>query len=163
MKKKILLLFILFQLIFIFSCSNIRYSSSKLINLRSENVLIDKSKINYFIILSKQSCHDCYNDIQKYILRNNIYNDTNKVISVIAIDTKINIKSVAVRKNYYNISKEYFPEINNIYYSNKLNGNIGLLFGERISIIGNPIIFVINNREIIKYKYEEFINLGLID
>lgn len=150
---------ILFQLGFIFSCSSIRISSTKLINLRGENVVIDRSKINYFIVLSTQSCHQCYKETQDYILKNNFYNDTNIVINVIAIDKKENIETVAIRKNYYNISKEYFPQLANVYYSDKLNkGKYISLFGEKISVIGNPIIFVMKNNEIIKYNYEEFIS-----
>lgn len=47
--NKIILL-ILLQLGIIFSCSNTRISSTKLINLKGQNVVIDRSKINYFIV-----------------------------------------------------------------------------------------------------------------
>src|SRR5574344_2159644 len=154
--NKIILL-ILLQLGIIFSCSNTRISSTKLINLKGQNVVIDRSKINYFIVLSTQSCHQCYKETQDYILKNNFYNDTSIVINIIAIDTKENIETVSIRKNYYNISKEYFPQLANVYYSDKLNGKYISLFGEKISVIGNLIIFVMKNKEIRKYNFEEFI------
>lgn len=90
-------------------------------------------------------------------MKNNFYNDTSIVINIIAIDTKENIETVSIRKNYYNISKEYFPQLANVYYSDKLNGKYISLFGEKISVIGNPIIFVMKNKEIRKYNFEEFI------
>lgn len=146
---------LLFTIPFIFSCSNrIKYSDN-FVDLSNSKVSIEASKTNIIIVLSTQSCHNCYLQVQEQLSKNSLYSDTNKVIGVVVIDDEDNIKSAPIRKSYYNLAKEYFPELKKIYFSGSVKRKYANLFGKKINVRGVPIIILIQDNRAYFYQYDD--------
>lgn len=123
------------------------------INLQGDNINLDKDY--YLITLSSVSCHQCYVELNEFLVKNNYF--TNNNIYVICLDEKENIQTALVRKSLFYLAKEYFPSISkdHILFSYAYNTE-ALILNYNIDIKMSPFVFEVSNH-INKYHYDTFI------
>ncbi len=132
--------------------------SQKLIDLNGDRVRLDRTKINYFVVVSQVNCHECYLEIEDYFEKSNIYADSNIVVNLIVFDEKDRIKNVLIRKSYYNFAREYFPKVSNLYYSSSIKNGQGVFLRQKFNLRNIPSIIIIDGKKVSSHNYTDIIN-----
>jgi hypothetical protein len=122
------------------------FSQNNLYNLLGEKVKVDFSKTTIAIAYSQSSCHSCYNDINKYLTKNNLF-DSIQIIVFANID-KSEKEDMQIKRTLYDDMKKYFPTCENIYFNTKKKKGKPSFFSINMNEYQLPNLFMITNKKL---------------
>lgn len=124
-------------------------------NLRKTETVLDSNKTNIIICLSLNSCHDCYMQTNAFLLQSRLLGQRDVDIVTVCFVNREEFQDISYRKQLYNKSKYYFPDIDDRLFCIDDDGNF---FNERIDVRFFPFIFVIEGGNKKVYRdYRDFI------
>lgn len=135
-------------MLFILYCLNL-FSQKELYDLSGDKIKIDYKQPTIAIAYSTASCHSCYDDINRFFEKEDVYHNFNIIIFA-NIEEKNN-KDIRYKRNLYDKMKGHFPLCNNIYFNTKTKGKEPVFFSKTMNDYLLPNIFIIKNKKLDKY------------
>lgn len=140
-------------------------SQNALYDLSGYKIQLNTTKTTIAIAYSTSSCHQCYDDINNFLIRNNIYDSFNVVVFA-NIDKQRYKEDMKYKRTLYDNMKEHFPNCENIYFNTKTKSKTPVFYSIKMNNYLLPNVFIIKDGKLLSYysSSEEFLrDVSLMD
>ena len=85
-------------------------------DFKGNEVFLQKDKSQIMVCLSTASCHQCYIELHDFLKKQNVFEKQDLNFVVLCFLDEKQIKDIVVRKNLYEVARNYFPETEQVYF-----------------------------------------------
>ena len=86
-------------------------------DFKGNEVFLQKDKSQIMVCLSTASCHQCYIELHDFLKKQNVFERQDLNFVVLCFLDERQIKDIVVRKNLYEVARNYFPETEQVYFA----------------------------------------------
>ena len=91
-------------------------SQEVFVDFKGSEVFLQKDNSQIMVCLSTASCHQCYIELHDFLKKQNVFERQDLNFVVLCFLDEKQIKDIVVRKNLYEVARNYFPETEQVYF-----------------------------------------------
>lgn len=135
-------------------------SQEVFVDFKGSEVFLQKGKSQIMVCLSSASCHQCYIELHDFLKKQNVFERQDLNFVVLCFLDEKQIKDIVVRKNLYEVARNYFPETEQVYFT-AIRSIKKIKFRKyKLDARKFPCVFILDKNGRMKFfeDYREFIS-----
>lgn len=135
-------------------------SQEVFVDFKGSEVFLQKGKPQIMVCLSTASCHQCYIELHDFLKKQNVFERQDLNFVVLCFLDEKQIKDIVVRKNLYEMARNYFPETEQVYFAAMRSMKKIKFRKYKLDARKFPCVFILGKDEKTKFfeDYREFIS-----